>query len=137
MFSYYGSAGTAKEVAQEFSATTDTPDVAVAYLSTNTEDPAGGWFLDALNKKGYCMDLSVYPAVKQYVESLNDVFRSLVTTEDGKIFAVPTSVYGGYSFSFNSDVLTEMGLTVDDLPTNLVELCEFITRWNDEFVELP
>lgn len=133
--SYYGGAGTAKEVAQEFSATTDTPDVAVAYLSTNTEDPAGGWFLDALNNKGYCMDLSVYPVVKQYVESLNDAFRSLVTTEDGKIFAVPTTVYGGYSFSYNSDVLTEMGLTVDDLPTNLVELCEFITRWNDEFVE--
>ena len=135
VYGYYGGAGTAEEVAQEFAATTDTPDVAVAYLSTNTEDPAGGWFLDALNNKGYCMDLSVYPAVKQYVESLNDVFRSLVTTEDGKIFGVPTSVYGGYSFSFNSDVLTEMGLTVDDLPTNLVELCEFITRWNDEFVE--
>ncbi len=132
----YASADTAENVAREFAATTDTPDVALALLSTYTSsDPAGGWFIDALNKKGYCMDLSVYPAVKQYVESLNDVYRNMVTTEDGKIFAVPVSVYGGYSFSFNSDVLTDMGLTVDDLPTNLVDLCKFITRWNDEFVE--
>ena len=28
-----------------------------------------------------------------------------------------------------------MGLTEEELPTNFVELCEFITRWNDEFVD--
>lgn len=28
-----------------------------------------------------------------------------------------------------------MGLTEDDLPTNLIDLCAFITRWNDEWYD--
>ena len=28
-----------------------------------------------------------------------------------------------------------MGLTMDDMPTNYVELCQFITKWNDEYLD--
>lgn len=126
----------AEDIASAFAKGADAPDLARGYLNPNwTNNPAGGWFLDTLNARGYCMDLSVYPRVKEYVESLNPIFRDLVTDADGKIFALPTDVYGGSSFTLNPTVFTEMGLTIEEIPTNLVELCEFITRWNDEFVE--
>lgn len=131
-----GDVSNAEDIASAFAKGTDAPDVAFGYLNPNwTNNPAGGWFLDTLNARGYCMDLSIYPRVKEYVESLNPVFRDLVTDADGKIFALPTDVYGGSSFTLNPSVFTEMGLTIEEIPTNLVELCEFITRWNDEFVE--
>lgn len=125
-----------EEIASAFARGSDAPDLAHGYMNpTWSNEAMGGWFLDTLNRRGYCMDLSVYPRVKEYVESLNPVFRDLVTDEEGHIFAMPVDVYGGNSFTINPDVFTEMGLTLEDIPTNLVELCEFITRWNDEFVE--
>lgn len=131
-----GSTSYAEDIASAFAKGTDAPDLATGYLNPNrTSNPAGGWFLDTLNARGYCMDLSIYPRVKEYVESLNPIFRDLVTDADGKIFALPTDVYGGSSFTINPTVFTEMGLTIEEIPTNLVELCEFITRWNNEFVE--
>ena len=126
----------AEEVARAFSAGTDAPDVVETWENSyTTYDAAGGMAIERLNQKGYCKDLSVYPAVKTYVESLNPVFRDFVTDQNGKIFALPTNVSGGYAFTINPYVFNEMGLTMDDIPTNFIDLCAFVTRWNDEFVE--
>ena len=35
----------------------------------------------------------------------------------------------------NKEVMNAMGLTPEEIPTNLVELCAFATRWNNEFAE--
>ncbi len=130
------STSSTEEIASAFARGSDAPDLAHGYMNpTWSNEATGGWFLDTLNRRGYCMDLSVYPRVKEYVESLNPVFRDLVTDDEGHIFAMPVDVYGGSSFTINPDVYAEMGLTLEDIPTNLVELCEFITRWNNEFVE--
>lgn len=90
---------------------------------------------DTLKDKGYCADLSVYPALKDYVSQLYPVYREAVTGENGEIWAVPMLAYSYDGYSINRHVMEEMGLTVEDIPTNLVELCEFATRWNDEFVD--
>lgn len=58
-----------------------------------------------------------------------------MTDANGKIFALPISVGGAYAFTINPKVFEEMGLTMDDIPTNFIDLCAFVTRWNDEFVE--
>lgn len=126
----------AEEVARAFAAGDDAPDVMDSYVNSYTSrDAAGGFAIERLNQKGYCKDLSVYPAVKEFVESLNPVFRDFVTDKDGKIFALPVSVSGVYAFTINPTVFEEMGLTMDDIPTNFIDLCAFVTRWNDEFVE--
>ena len=126
----------AEDVARAFASGDDAPDVVQAYVTSYTSrDAAGGLAIERLNQKGYCKDLSVYPAVKAYVESLNPVFRDFVTDANGKIFALPISVSGAYGFTINPTVFEEMGLTLDDIPTNFIDLCAFVTRWNDEFVE--
>ena len=126
----------AEEVARAFASGDDAPDIVSAYVNSYTSrDAAGGLAIERLNQKGYCKDLSVYPAVKAYVESLNPVFRDFVTDQNGKIFALPISVSGAYAFTINPTVFEEMGLTMDDIPTNFIDLCAFVTRWNDEFVE--
>lgn len=130
------STNNAEEVARVFAAGKDAPDVVQTWeTSYTTYDAAGGMAIERLNQKGYCKDLSVYPAVKEYVESLNPVFRDFVTDKNGKIFALPLSVSGAYGFTINPTVLQEMDLTMEDIPTNFIDLCAFITRWNDEFVE--
>ena len=126
----------AEEVARAFASGDDAPDVMDSYVNSYTSrDAAGGLAIERLNQKGYCKDLSVYPAVKEFVESLNPVFRDFVTDANGKIFALPVSVSGVYAFTINPTVFEEMGLTMDDIPTNFIDLCAFVTRWNDEFVE--
>lgn len=88
-----------------------------------------------LAAKGYCADLSGYEKLAAYVNDLYPVYRDAVTGPNGEIFAIPMYAYSYDGFTVNRKVMEDMKLTIDDLPTNLVELCEFITRWNDEFVD--
>ena len=89
---------------------------------------------ETLMKKGYCADLSGYTDLTDAISRMYPVFQSQVM-KDGKLYAIPYSVYGSGSWFYDTGVLEEVGLTEDELPTNFVELCEFITRWNDEFVD--
>ena len=88
-----------------------------------------------LAAKGYCADLSGYPKLAAFVNDLYPAYREAVTGPNGEIFAIPTRGYSYDGFFVNKAAMEDMGLTIDDIPTNLVELCAFITRWNDEFVE--
>lgn len=88
-----------------------------------------------LAERGYCADLSGYPEIAEFVNDLYPAYKDAVTGKNGEIYAVPTYAYSYDGFFINKKVMEEMGLTVEDIPTNLVELCEFATRWNDEFVE--
>ncbi len=86
-----------------------------------------------LMKKGYCADLSSYSAITDYTSRMYSVFTDAVTL-NGKLYAIPKEAYGTGWF-YTKDVMEAVGLTVDDLPTNYVDLCEFITRWNDEYAD--
>lgn len=88
-----------------------------------------------LAEKGYCDDLSGYPKLAAFVNDLYPAYKEAVTGPNGEIFAIPTYAGSYDGYFINKKVMKEMELTPEDLPTNLVELCEFITRWNDEFVE--
>ncbi len=89
---------------------------------------------ETLMKKGYCADLSGYTALTDAVSRMYPVFQNQVM-KDGKLYAIPYSPYGNSGWFYDPEVMNAVGLTEDDLPTNYVELCEFITRWNDEFVD--
>lgn len=85
--------------------------------------------------KGACVDLSAYPELKAYADRLYPVYRDALSGASGEVWALPMMAdsYGGVSVS--KKVMEDMGLTVEDIPTNLVDLCAFINRWNDEFAE--
>lgn len=90
---------------------------------------------EALKEAGLLMDLSGDPEIKAYVDALYPPFRELVTGENGEIWAVPTEAFGHTGFFVNRKALADIGLTAEDMPTNIVEFCEFVTRWDREFAD--
>lgn len=86
-----------------------------------------------LMEKGYCADLSGYPELVAAVERMHPVLRDAVM-RDGKLYAIPTQV-NSWGWFYSPDVLEEVGLTEEDLPTNFVDLCDFVTTWNDEYLD--
>ncbi len=88
---------------------------------------------DNLLEKGYCADLSSSQKLMDYVNSLYPALRDEVM-KDGKLYAIPVSIYGS-TLSYMPSKLEEIGLTEEDMPTTFVELCEFITRWNNEWID--
>lgn len=89
---------------------------------------------DIMLRKGYCADLSAYPALTEAVERMYEPFQEAVKNKNGQICAVPISAWSS-GWRVNMDVMEEIGLTMDELPTNYVELSEFVTRWNEEFAQ--
>ena len=105
----------------------DAPDIMQLQISTSV--------YTKLAAKGYCADLSGYPKLAAFVGDLYPAYRDAVTGPNGEIFAIPTFGYSYDGFYINKHVLEEMELTLEDIPTDLVELCAFVTRWNKEFTE--
>lgn len=105
--------------------------VDVIRLNTATSD----WEYTELAEAGMLLDLSVNPEIKAYVDALYPAFRELVTGENGEIWAVPTEAISYTGFFINKKAMNDIGLTVEELPTNMVELCEFVTRWDREFAD--
>ncbi|MGN1021176.1 MAG: hypothetical protein ACI4O7_12485 [Aristaeellaceae bacterium] len=120
---YYG---TAEELSQAMLTGDDAMDV----LRMSNDEIA----LSTLMDKGYCADLSGDAELMAYVSSLYPAFRDAVM-RDGKLCAIPISAYSYDGWFVNLTVMEDMGLTEEDLPTNMVELCAFANRWNDEWVE--
>lgn len=87
-----------------------------------------------LMEKGYCADLSGNAELMAYAQRMQPVLRDALM-KDGKLYAIPVYAYSYDGWYVANGVMEEMGLTVEDIPTNFVELCQFATRWNDEWVE--
>lgn len=87
-----------------------------------------------LVKDRLLLDLSGYAEVKAYTDALYPVFQDFVS-KDGGIYGIPVhaSTYDGWFI--NKKVMLDMGLTAEDIPTSLTELCEFATKWNNEYAE--
>lgn len=120
---YYGSM---EEISQAMVSGDTTLDV--LRMSSNYES------FFRLMDKGYCADLSGNAELMAYAQRLQPAFRD-VLMKDGKLYALPLHAYSYDGWYVANGVMEEMGLTMEDLPTNLVELCAFATRWNDEWVE--
>ena len=103
-------------------------DTTIDVIRTNVENG-----FDNLLEKGYCADLSSSQKLMDYVNSLYPCPADEVM-KDGKLYAIPVSIYGS-TLSYMPSKLEEIGLTEEDMPTTFVELCEFITRWNNEWID--
>lgn len=88
---------------------------------------------DTLMEKGYCADLSGYPELVAAVNRMHPVIRDAVM-KDGKLYAIPTEM-NSWGWFYNPRVLEAVGLTEEDIPTNFVDLCDLVTRWNDELLD--
>lgn len=104
-------------------------DVMRIYKSAGTLD------FQTLRDAGMLLDLSADPEIAAWVAELYPPFRELVTGENGEIWAVPTSTTSYTGFFVNKRAMTDMGFTVEDMPANLVELCAFITMWDEKYAD--
>lgn len=89
---------------------------------------------DALVQADLLLDLSVYPELKAYVDALYPVYKNLVM-ENGAIRGVPVSASSYTGWFINKKVMTDMGLTAEEIPASLTEMCAFATKWNEEYAE--
>ncbi len=103
----------------------DAPDMAI--IDTPDE-------MARLVEAGLLLNLADYPELTECLDALYPVFRQTVSNETG-VYGLPTYAISGDGWNIDRTVMNAMGLTEADLPTNLVDLCAFITRWNDEFAE--
>lgn len=88
---------------------------------------------EQMKRKGYCADLSGDGDIVSFVEKLYP-FAKTHCMKDGQVVAVPSNAWFS-SESVSENIMEEMGLKKEDIPSNMVDLCEFITRWNDDFAE--
>lgn len=83
---------------------------------------------------GYLMDISAYEEIKAYADVLYPAYKELVT-RDGGVYAMPVNAESYRGWFINKEVMNALGLTAEDVPTSLTELCAFATTWNNEFAE--
>ena len=75
----------------------------------------------AMLEKGYCADLSSSQVLMDFVQGLYPAVQKEIM-KDGKLYAIPVSISSSV-LCYNVDKLEEVGLTQEDVPTNLVDLC--------------
>lgn len=90
--------------------------------------------LEALIEAGALRDLSANAEIKAYVDALYPAYSDYVT-RDGAIYGVPIRANSYNGWFINKEVMNAMGLTAEDIPTNLVDLIAFADKWNDEYTE--
>ena len=87
---------------------------------------------ERLAAEGWCSDLSGYTALADKLNAMHPAFRDAVTL-DGKYVAVPLSA-SSWGWYYDPYLLEQTSLTAEELPTNMVDLCAFVTRWNNELM---
>ena len=88
---------------------------------------------EALCRKGYCADLSSSQALMNAVQSMYPFVQD-VLVQDGKLYAIPLNV-SATTIGYYTAALDKVGLTVDDLPTSLWGLLDFIDAWYEDYAD--
>ena len=89
--------------------------------------------VERLIQKGYCSDLSAYPEIVERVAKLDPRFVAGVTV-DGKLYGAPVTSMA-LSYGVDMEQWEALGLTQDDLPTNLIELYDFVANYMEDYGE--
>ncbi|NLO84091.1 MAG: carbohydrate ABC transporter substrate-binding protein [Clostridiales bacterium] len=87
--------------------------------------------VDKLMEKGYCLDLSGYPEITSRIETMDSQLLDTMIV-DGKLYGVPVGLYAT-SFAVNMKTLDELELTMDDMPTSVLELLDFVVNWTQDY----
>lgn len=83
--------------------------------------------------KGYAADLSAYPGIADVVATMDPSLTSCLM-RDGNLYGIPISLDGN-GLAYVPEILGELGMTEEDLPTTFVELLDFFTNWQYDYGE--
>lgn len=87
--------------------------------------------VERLIDKGYALDLSGYPEIVECVNKMYPALTRLVM-RNGRIYGVPVSM-NSWGLSIDDNILEQIGLSADDIPTNLMDLMDFVAYWEDDY----
>ncbi|MCI6377906.1 MAG: hypothetical protein MR842_09305 [Clostridiales bacterium] len=102
------------------------PTFDIYRLSSQTNLPG------KLVQRGFAEEIDISERQMEWVGMLYPAVQSTILY-DGRLRFVPTSIQFPYLFTVNKKLLQEAGLTMDDLPNNLMELFAFIAMWNRDY----
>lgn len=86
----------------------------------------------AMLEKGFCADLSGDAELMRQVADMPEQIASALMS-DGKLLAIPYSaVFSGIPLGCSQRALDAMGLSMDDVPTNLDELLDALILWLED-----
>ena len=85
-----------------------------------------------LRKKGFFMDVSGEPVIRDFVDQMAPVFQRQLTEGDAIAF-VPSFLLFEYPVLLNREIAEELGLSQDELPRNLLELLRFVNQWEEKY----
>lgn len=122
---YFEQSSSTQDAMEAMTGETNVPDM---LLADATYD------LDALIEADALLDLSQYEEIQAYIDALYPAYRDHVT-RDGAIYGVPTQASSQDGWFINKEVMNAMGLTAEDIPTNLVDLIAFADKWDREYLE--
>lgn len=86
--------------------------------------------LNALQQKGYCLDLSGSQSLNDYAGRLYPELEAL-GRQDGRLTMVPVHI-SAYMFGYHPKVFNAMEL---EAPRTFFDLCDLIERWNDDLAD--
>lgn len=96
--------------------------------------------LDALIRKGYCLDLSGEPDLVDAVGRMYPAIARQVI-RDGRLYGIPLMVSGMNPMCWNTESLRMAGMTPDDLPRSVEGVVDWIRNWprglRDQLRPLP
>lgn len=94
----------------------------VMALNTQVHD------LEALIRKGYCLDLSDDPALLAAVRRMYPAIAEQVIYQD-RLYAIPARVDGINSLEYHPETLAQLGLSQADIPTSYEEMIDWVADW--------
>ncbi|MGN0746915.1 MAG: hypothetical protein ACI4ML_09605 [Aristaeellaceae bacterium] len=117
---------TAEGISQEMLSGGNSADVYTMFL------PNGAF--TSLRDKGYVADLSSSQALTDFAARMYPQFSRMLYNSEGKLVAFPLQVSASCMGYFPA-ALEKVGLTVDDLPTSIEGLMDFILMWQEDYAE--
>ncbi len=86
-----------------------------------------------LMEKGFCVDLSVDPTIKETIDSMYPHITAPFQM-DGHIYAVPVEMWSS-NRSIAKYLWEDLGLTEEDIPTDFLSYLDFVQNWMVDYGE--
>lgn len=91
---------------------------------------------EAFLNKGYALDLSQFPSLKNMADAMYEPIRSFAYVNDALVM-IPCDIRLNYVMEYREAALAEAGLTADDVPQTFTALLEMMIDWSREYGDKP
>lgn len=91
---------------------------------------------EAFLNKGYALDLSQFPSLKNMADAMYEPIRNFAYVNDALVM-LPCNIWLNYVMEYQEAALMEAGLTANDIPQTFTALLEMMIDWSLEYGDKP